>query len=77
MVGITTIGSIAYDVIARDRTQEGLETAAKRAKRIQRVGIAVGTAMTGVGVGAKLMADNLNESFMRLDTAMALSLIHI
>ncbi len=71
MVGITTIGSIAYDVIARDRTQEGLETAAKRAKRIQRVGIAIGTAMTGVGVGAKLMADNLNESFMRLDTAMA------
>ena len=41
------------------------------AKGIEKKGLMVGAGMTAVGVGAKLMADNINKSYLTFDSAMA------
>ena len=41
------------------------------AKGIEKKGLMIGAGMTAVGVGAKLMADNINKSYLTFDTAMA------
>lgn len=58
-----SLGQVAYDIIANDGTGPGSDSA--RAKMM-----AVGAAMTGVGVGAKLMVDDVNRSFLEFDESM-------
>jgi len=41
------------------------------AKGIEKKGLMIGAGMTAVGVGAKLMADNINKSYLTFDSAMA------
>ena len=41
------------------------------AKGIEKKGLMIGAGMTAIGVGAKLMADNINKSYLTFDTAMA------
>ena len=58
-----SLGQVAYSIIAEDGTGPGSDSA--RAKMM-----AVGAAMTGVGVGAKLMVDDVNRSFLEFDESM-------
>ncbi|MCK5431412.1 MAG: phage tail tape measure protein [Gammaproteobacteria bacterium] len=71
MVATGSIGTVAYDIISRDRTKKGLNSAADRAKRVGKIGQNVGAALTGVGVAAAFAVRALTNSFMELDTAMA------
>jgi len=41
------------------------------AKGIEKKGLMIGAGMTAVGVGAKMMADNINKSYLTFDAAMA------
>jgi len=41
------------------------------AKGIEKKGLMIGAGMTAVGVGAKVMADNINKSYLTFDSAMA------
>lgn len=58
-----SLGQVAYDIIANDGTGEG-------SAKAQQNMMAVGAAMTGVGVGAKLMVDDVNRSFLEFDGSM-------
>ena len=55
-----SLGQVAYDIIANDGTGTGSAAAQKNM-------MMVGAAMTGVGVGAKLMVDDVNRSFLEFD----------
>ena len=58
-----SLGSVAYDIIAQDKTGDGSKSSEKNL-------IAVGAAMTGVGVAAKLMVDDVTRSFLSFDESM-------
>ncbi|MDY6959472.1 MAG: phage tail tape measure protein, partial [Halobacteriota archaeon] len=68
---IGSLGTVAYDIIANDKTAQGLDSAGARAKKIQKAGLVAGAAMTGVGVSAKMMSDNINASYLTFDDSMA------
>ena len=70
-MGLGSLGAVIYDIVARDRTKEGLESAEARAKNMNKTALMVGAGMTVVGVGAKLMADNINKAYLSFDSAMA------
>ena len=53
-----SLGSIFYDVVAKDKTAEGLDSASNRVKK---VGTAVGAAMTAVGGGMTLLTDKARQ----------------
>jgi len=55
-----SLGQVAYDIIANDGTGTGSAAAQKNM-------MAVGAAMTGVGVASKLMVDDVNQSFLGFD----------
>lgn len=50
-----SLGSVAYDILANDKTGDGT-------KQSQANLVAVGAAMTGVGVASKLMVDDVTQS---------------
>lgn len=58
-----SLGQVAYDIIANDKTGDGSKSSEKNL-------IAVGAAMTGVGVAAKLMVDDVTRSFLSFDESM-------
>ena len=60
---IGSIGQVAYEIIATDGTGPGVDSSTKKMA-------AVGAAMTGVGIGAKLMVDDVNASFLEFDGSM-------
>jgi TP901 family phage tail tape measure protein len=60
---IGSIGEVVYKIFAEDGTGPGADSATKKMA-------AVGAAMTGVGVGAKLMVDDVNASFLEFDGSM-------
>lgn len=57
---IGSLGQVAYDIIANDKTGNTSQSA-------QRNMMAVGAAFTGVGVASKLMVDDCNASFLEFD----------
>lgn len=68
---VMSLGEVSYSILAVDETKKGLDDASARAEKISKTGLAVGMSMTAVGVGAKLMADNINASYLTFDSAMA------
>lgn len=58
-----SLGSVAYDIIAQDKTGEGSKSSEKNL-------IAVGAAMTGVGVAAIAMTADVTRSFLEFDVCM-------
>lgn len=71
MAGFGSIGALGYEILAKDRTKEGLDSAHSRAESMNTTALKVGIAMTAVGVGAKLMADKINAAYLTFDSAMA------
>lgn len=57
-----SLGQVAVDLIMNDGTGPGSEKA-------QQNMMAVGATMTGLGVGAKLMVDDVNRSFLEFDNS--------
>jgi len=57
-MAVGSIGQLSYDIVARDRSKEGLESAGERA---QRVGKMVGVGMTAVGGGLTLLTDQAKK----------------
>lgn len=55
-----SLGSVAYDIIAHDKTGDGSQSSERNL-------VAVGAAMTGVGVASKLMVDDVQRSFQSFD----------
>jgi TP901 family phage tail tape measure protein len=70
-MALGSLGAVVYDVVARDKTKEGLGSAEARARNMNKSALMVGAGMTAVGVGAKLMADNINKAYLSFDSAMA------
>ena len=58
-----SLGSVAYDIIAQDKTGDGSKSSEKNL-------IAVGAAMTGVGVAAIAMTSDVKRSFLSFDESM-------
>ena len=54
-----------------DKLDETEKTSTKSTKGLSDSMVKVGAAMTGAGIGAKLMTDNINASYLSFDTAMA------
>ncbi len=57
---IGSLGQVAYDIVANDRTGEGTGSSQKSL-------MAVGAAMTGVGIASKLMVDDVNSAYLKFD----------
>ncbi len=55
-----SLGSVAYDIIAQDKTGDGSKSSEKNL-------IAVGAAMTGVGVAAIAMTATVKQAFLSFD----------
>lgn len=53
-----SLGAVAYDIVAKDKTAEGLGSAGDRA---QKVGKAVGVGMTAVGASLTLLTDKAKK----------------
>lgn len=58
-----SLGQVAYDIIAQDKTGDGSKSSEKNL-------IAVGAAMTGVGVAAIAMTADVTRSFLEFDVCM-------
>lgn len=58
-----SLGQVAYDIIANDKTGDGSKSSEKNL-------IAVGAAMTGVGVAAIAMTSDVKRSFLSFDESM-------
>ena len=58
-----SLGQVAYDIIAQDKTGEGSRSSEKNL-------MAVGAAMTGVGVASVAMVATVKQSFLSFDEAM-------
>lgn len=58
-----SLGQVAYDIIANDKTGDGSKSSEKNL-------IAVGAAMTGVGVAAIAMTADVTRSFLEFDVCM-------
>lgn len=54
-----SVGEVAYDIVAKDKTAEGLTSAGDRARQIGKV---AGAAMTGVGVGMIALTDSSKKT---------------
>lgn len=65
---IGNVGAVAYDIVSQDKTSAGANSASKS---IGKMSLAIGASMTAIGVGAKLMADDINETYLSFDSAMA------
>ncbi|MDD1728677.1 MAG: phage tail tape measure protein, partial [Methanospirillum sp.] len=57
---IGSLGQLAYDIIANDKTGDSTKSAQKNL-------MTTGVAMTGVGVASKVMVDDVNNSFLEFD----------
>jgi len=57
--GVGSIGTIAYDIIARDKTGPALDSVAARSSRMAKV---AGTAMTGIGAAMLAMTASARET---------------
>ncbi len=57
---IGSLGQVAYDIVANDRTGEGTNSSKVNL-------MAVGAAMTGVGIASKVMVDDVNGSYLKFD----------
>ena len=55
-----SLGQVAYDIIANDKTGEGSKSSEQNL-------IAVGAAMTGVGVAAIAMTATVKQAFLSFD----------
>jgi TP901 family phage tail tape measure protein len=60
---LASLGRVAYEIIANDKTGDGSKSAEKNL-------MAVGVAFTGVGIASKLMVDDVTTSFRSFDEAM-------
>lgn len=58
-----SLGQVAYDIIAQDKTGDGSKSSEKNL-------MAVGAAMTGVGVASVAMVATVKQSFLSFDEAM-------
>jgi TP901 family phage tail tape measure protein len=65
---IGNVGAVAYDIVSQDKTSKGADSASKT---IGKMSLAVGASMTAIGVSSKLMADDINRSYMSFEDAMA------
>lgn len=54
-----SLGTVAYDIVAKDKTAEGLNVAGDRARQIGKI---AGAAMTGIGVGMIALTDSAKKT---------------
>ena len=58
-MALGSLGTVAYDIVAKDKTAVGLDSAGARARQIGKV---AGAAMTGVGVGMIALTDSSKKT---------------
>ena len=54
-----SVGEVAYDIVSRDKTAEGLDSAGARAQKIGKI---AGAAMTGIGIGMIALTDSAKKT---------------
>lgn len=57
-MALGSLGTVAYDIVAKDKTAEGLDSAGERARKAGKI---TGAAMTGVGIGLTAMTDKAKK----------------
>lgn len=58
---MVNLGELIFSIIAEDKAST---TVGKAAANIGKAAQTAGLAMTGIGVGAKVMADNINGTYV-------------
>lgn len=58
-MAIGSLGTVAYDIVAKDKTAEGLNAAGDRARQVGKI---AGAAMTGIGVGMIALTDSAKKT---------------
>lgn len=58
-MALGSLGAVAYDIVAKDKTAEGLDNAGERARQVGKV---AGAAMTGIGVGMIALTDSAKKT---------------
>lgn len=58
-MAVGSLGAVGYDIVAKDKTAEGLDNAGDRARKIGKI---AGAAMTGVGVGMIALTDSAKKT---------------
>ena len=64
---MVNLGELVFSIVAEDKASA---TVGNAAANIGKAGQTAGLAMTGIGVGAKVMADNINGTFVPFDKAL-------
>jgi len=64
---MVNLGELVFSIVAEDKASTTVGTAAAN---IGKAGQTAGLAMTGIGVGAKVMADNINGTYVPFDKAL-------
>lgn len=54
-----SVGEVAYDIVAKDKTAEGLTSASDRARQVSKI---AGAAMTGIGVSTIALTDSARKT---------------
>lgn len=58
-MALGSLGAVSYDIVSRDKTAEGLDSAGERARKIGKV---AGAAMTGIGIGMIALTDSAKKT---------------